>query len=65
MKNGKTKIAPILKALEVGDQQDYPSIRYISIRTTIDRIQKATDMKFSTRSLVENKEKIIRITRIQ
>lgn len=65
MNNKKTRIAPILKALEIGDDQTYPASRAISIRSTIDRIQSSGEKKFSTKTFYnETDQKFIRVTRI-
>lgn len=61
----KTRISPVLKALEIGDEQSYPASRAISIRSTIDRIQSSTEKKFSTKTFYnETKQKLVRVTRI-
>jgi len=61
----KTKIAPVLRALEIGDEQSYPATRAVSIRSTIDRIQSSSEIKFSTKTYHnETNQKIIRVTRI-
>jgi len=63
--NKKTKIAPVLKILEIGDDQTYPALRAISIRSTIDRIQSSSEKKFSTKTFYnETNQKFIRVIRI-
>lgn len=63
--NKKTAIAPILNALEIGDDQTYPVTRAISIRSTIDRIQSSSEKKFSTKTFYnETNQKFVRVTRI-
>jgi len=63
--NNKTRIAPILNALEIGDDQTYPALRAISIRSTIDRIQSMSEKKFSTKTFYnETNQKFVRVTRI-
>jgi hypothetical protein len=63
--NKKTRIAPILNALEIGDEQTYPASRTISVRSTIDRIQSISEKKFSMKTIRnETNERLVRVTRI-
>jgi hypothetical protein len=63
--NKKTRISPVLKALEIGDDQTYPAERAVSIRSTIDRIQSSSEKKFSTKTFYnETNQKLVRVTRI-
>ena len=60
---GKLKqkpIAPRLKEMEIGDQEDYPIARYSSLRTSVERIQKLRK-KFSTK---KKNDEIYTVTRI-
>lgn len=57
----KKRLSPVLKSMEVGECQEYPIRRYVSVLNTIQRVQKVTKKKFRTTS---TKTKIL-VYRIQ
>ncbi len=61
----RKKVAPLLKKMEIGDQEEYPYRQFSSLKTTIERIQVETkDMKKPKKFSYKSLEKSIIVTRI-
>ena len=44
----KKLIAKVLKSMKLGSMEEYPLVRILSVKTTIERVQQTTKKKFST-----------------
>lgn len=46
----KKPIGPVLKKMEVGEQETFPAARGLSVRSTIAQIQLVSTKRFSTKT---------------